>query len=327
MHSQQNAESSLPIEKLRKTSAEQAIWRSIQELESELRDEHDDARREQLSEQISNLKNNLASLQGPAYIDLERENTRLKKELAVTKAKLMGALKECNALKGCATISVSGNEKQHEQVQDLRSRLYRTLLTRYSDLINEFEKKTVGELKSLVDEKDLTIQSLLQEYRHADYSFEKHYPQAAARILDFLQRDINYVESDLEINFWLTPKEIMRGKIADDEDLAIFLCSLLSALGDSSAEVVIAELENLTTHAFVITERAGTVHAGTGHAGAGQAANERAGKFTLLDPSRSHAFSEFSGEKKEVLQKYTFNGQRIRRFLYRFNSTNYEQFV
>lgn len=321
MHSNQNAESSLPedqpgkasaeqglpSEKLRKTSAEQAIWRSIQELESELKDERDAARREQLSEQISNLKNQLASLQGPDYLDLERENTRLKKELAVTKAKLMGALKECNSLRGCATISVSGNEKPHEQVQDLRFRLYRTLLTRYSDLINEFEKKTVGELKSLVDEKDLTIQSILQEYRHADYSFEKNYPHAAERILGFLQRDINYVESDLEINFWLTPKEIMRGRVADDEDLAIFLCSLLSALGDASAEVVIAELENLTTHAFVITEHAG--------------------KFTLLDPSRSHAFSEFSGEKKEVLQKYTFNSQRIRRFLYRFNSTNYEQFV
>ena len=77
------------------------------------------------------------------------------------------------------------------------------------------------------------------------------------------------------------------------EDLAVFLCSLLLALGDENAAVIIAELDSLRTHAFVATELQG--------------------KFFILDPSQKHGFQEFSGPKEEALKKYSFNGAKIKR--------------
>jgi len=298
--------SGLHEERLSKTSAEQSIWRNIQELERELGVEQDSVRRNELAEQISELKNQLASLQGPNYTELEGENQRMKKELAITKAKLLSAIKECNSLKGCATISI-GNEGEQDASRERQFKLYRMLLSRYSGLINEYERKTVGELKALINEKDLTVQSIIQGQVPQGYVFARDYGGVAKKIFGFVHGEMNYVDSDMELNFWLSPKEIVNNRMGDDEDLAVFLCTLLFAAGDENAEVVIAELDDMKTHAFVITEYAGN--------------------FYILDPSQGHAFGEFSGERKAVLQKYGFRGLKIRRFLYRFNATKYEQFI
>lgn len=302
------APSDLPSDKLPKTSAEQTLWRNLQELQSELRGEKDAGRRKELAEQISMLKNQLSALQGPAYSELERENDRLKRDLAVAKAKLADVLRECSALKGNSALYAGGKETlRQERMAELQFQFYKLLLRRYADLINEFERKTVGELKALVNDKDLTVQSLLSEYKPDGYEFEKHYPDIAQKLFTFLQKEIDYVESDLELNFWLAPREILRGKMGDDEDMAVLLCSLLLGLGDENAEVVVAEMEDLKTHAFV--------------------ASEFKNKFMLLDPTQGERFDRFAGEKKDVLQDYTFNGARIKRFLYKFSSTKYEQFI
>ena len=46
----------------------------------------------------------------------------------------------------------------------------------------------------------------------------------------------------------------------------------------------------------------------------------------MLDPCQKKEFREFYGEKKDVLEKYSFNGAGIKRFLFKFNNSNYEQF-
>jgi len=191
--------------------------------------------------------------------------------------------------------------------EDLRCKLYQLLLQKYADLINEKEKRTIGEIKNLVNGDDLTIQSIAADLKPENYDFKKNYEEAAKKAFEFVSKEISFVDPNLAINYWLTPKEIFSAKLGDDEDLAVFLCSLLLALGDEKAEVVIAELDNLVTHAFVVTEL-----------------NE---KFFLLDPSQKHAFNEFAGKKEEVLQKYSFQGAKIKRFLYKFNHFNYEQFI
>ena len=189
----------------------------------------------------------------------------------------------------------------------LKLRLYKLLLQKYSETINEREKRTIGEIKALVNGEDLTIQSVLEDFKPEKYDFKSHYSKAAEKAFEFVSNEIDFIEPDINLNYWLTPKEIMTEKIGDDEDLALFLCSLLAGLGDEKAEVVIAELDNLKTHAFVITE-----------------IDE---KFYALDPSQKHGFSEFCGRKEEVLLKYEFNSAKIKRFLYRFNAKNYEQFI
>jgi hypothetical protein len=194
-----------------------------------------------------------------------------------------------------------------ESKKELQFKLYRLLLQKYSSVINEHEKRTIGEIKGLVNAEDLTVQSILSDLMPAEYSFERDYLDIASKVFEFVVGEIRYVDPELSLNYWLSPKEIFSEKVADDEDLAVFLCSLLLALGDENAAIVICELDSLKTHAIVVTEFQG--------------------RFILLDPSQAHGFNDFSGEKEEVLQKYNFGGAKIKRFLYKFNHSIYEQFV
>jgi len=186
-------------------------------------------------------------------------------------------------------------------------RLCKYLLEKYSDIINEHEKRTIGEIKALVDGTDLSIQSFVEDFRGPAYSFQSDYEGALRQAFDFVKKEISFVDAELNVNYWLTPREILEAKVADDEDLAVFLCAVMKALGDDKAEAIIAELDNLKTHAFVLTEIGG--------------------KALLLDPAQEHAFDEYLGSKAEIIKKYSFQKQKIKRFLYRFNSQKYEQFL
>ncbi len=190
---------------------------------------------------------------------------------------------------------------------DNKLKLCKFLLQKYGDIINEREKRTIGEIKALVDGSDLSIQSLAQDFMGDNYDFEKDYEKALKEAYKFVVDEIGFVDADLNLNYWMSPKEVLEQKVADDEDFAVFTCSLMKALGDSKAEVIIAELDNLRTHAFVTTELGD--------------------KFLLLDPSQGKGFEEFLGEKTAVLAKYSFNGNKIKTFLYKFNSDKYEQFL
>lgn len=186
------------------------------------------------------------------------------------------------------------------------NKLAKFLLNKYADLINEHEQRTIGEIKTLVDGNDLTIQNLVNDFKPEFYEFEKNYLEILEKLYEFIINEIDFLESNFGINYWLTAKEVLDIKIVDDEDLAVFVCACAKALGDDNAEVIIAELDNLKTHAFVISEF-----------------NE---KFILIDAAQKKPFNKFIGKKTEIIKNYEFNGNKIKRFLYRFNSNKYEQF-
>ena len=201
-----------------------------------------------------------------------------------------------------------GDEQFAFTKQDnLKLKLYKLLLKKYAHLINSAEKKTIGEIKSLVNPEDLTIQALLSEFKPDDFEFQRDFIPTAKKLFDFLISEITYVKAELDINYWLTPKEIISNKLGDDEDLAVFLCSILTALGDENAAVLICELDDLSTHAAVFTEFKD--------------------KSYLLDPCQNHDFDAFSGDRKQILQAYHFNNAAIKRFIYQFNSKEYKQFL
>jgi len=283
-----------------KTTAEQTLLRTIQELEIDLHSSEDTLRKEELSEQIESLKGELSRVQGPDYSELIKENRALKEKVSALQKELDNL---CSASNGklCETASPKAKDNS------LKEKLYSLLLSKYSTNISEFEKKTVGQIKALISDDDLTVQSFLEGIKPEEYSFESNYLETANTAFQYFIKNIEYVDADLDINFWLTPKEILTNKIGDDEDLAVLLCSMLYSLGDKEAEVVIAELDNLTTHAFVITKYKG--------------------EFILLDPSQKKAFETYKGQKKDVLNNYSFKGATIKRFLYRFNHGKYEQFL
>ncbi len=237
--------------------------------------------------------------------DLEKENELLKKRVLNLEKELQDLRKQHAELRrhfGSLGVENSGSKQK-----ELQSRLYALLLEKFAPAINQHEKKTVGEIKQLVDKEDLTIQSIVSEIKPEPYLFDRDYPKTAEKAFQYLAEEVEFVKSGISINFWLKPSEALEYGVADDEDLAVFLCSLLYALDDENAQVVIAELDNLTPHAFVLTE---------------------IGKETLLlDPSQKHSFSHYKGEKAVVLEKYLFNNAKIKRFLYRFNHNTYEQYL
>lgn len=287
---------SLPKSRLSKTSAEQEILRAIRALESEYTETASRERKKELSTQLSMLREQLAQLQGKEYHELETENLLLAKQVK----ELQQELAEAPAGSRAADQGERGEKL-------LRYKLYRVLLKKYAEIINQADKKTVGQIKSLITNHDLTIQSLLDELRGDEYVFSRDCLKVAAKAHEFLSTDVRCVKSDIDINFWLSPSEILSEKIGDDEDLAVLMCSIMYSLGDEQAEAVIAEMDDLTTHAFVITELNG--------------------KFVLVDPSQRYNFLDFVGNKEKILGKYSFNGAKIKRFLYKFNAKHYEQFL
>lgn len=265
---------------LRKTAVEKVFLKNITALEKSYLEENDPTLKRTYEAQITELKARLSSLSGArnnAFVSAEQQKL------------------------------IFGETPLAPERGEIMLKLCKAILSRYSGLINEREKKTVGEIKALVNKDDLTIQSLAQAFMGENYGFGHNYAEAAEKAFNYVRDEITSLEDiDLGVSFWFTPTEMAIEKIGDDEDKAILLCSLLYALGDENAECIIAELENGTPHAFVVTEYNG--------------------KFLLLDPCQGKPFNEFMGQKSEVIKNYSYNGSPIRKFMYRFNNSKYEQF-
>lgn len=291
--------------RLEKTTAEQEMLRSIDALASSLKEATDPDAKVALIDQINDLKEQMLILRGPSYSELLEENESVKKKLEEAERRLGSVNEKCEP---CIPDYLK-NEIIFDKKTELRTKLYRLLLKKYSKAINDSEKKTVGDLKALISDEDLTVHSIVQQFMDEGYSFPVNYLEKAKMLFEFLRSNIEYIslDGDLKINFWLTPKEMLNEKIADDEDFAVLLCSLLYSLGDHRAEVVIAELDNLETHAFVMT----TID----------------DRMLILDPCQKKEFDFYLGTKEKILGKYEFEGARIKRFLYRFNRFSYEQFI
>ncbi|MCR4369485.1 MAG: hypothetical protein NUV67_06290 [archaeon] len=256
---------------LRRFSSEKFLLRNINALERSLLDENDVEKKQDIVVQLEALKHELSRLSGPGS-------------------------------------SESSGEKLGEdgKIAGSREKLFRLLLERHARLIGDEETRTVGEIKAMVTKDDLTVQALAGSFMAENYVFEKDYLHAAQKAFDYVKNEIGFVDANLNISFWLTAKEIVANKLGDDEDQAVLLCSLLYALGDENAEVVVAELEDASAHAFVLTNFGG--------------------KTIILDPIQNIDFRRYFGEKSAVLSKYSYRGSKIRRFIFRFNNSNYEQF-
>lgn len=189
----------------------------------------------------------------------------------------------------------------------LRLKLYRLLLEKYADIINEKEERTIGEVKGLINPDDLTIQSIVSGFKPNNYSFEKNFLNSAKKAFEFVKKEIFFAKADIDLDYFLSPREIMTYKVADDEDQAVFLCSILLALENENAGVVIAELNDLTTHAFVVFEFNGRAY--------------------FLDPTQDHSFEQFSGKTEKIMKDYSFKSAKIKRLLYKFNNFEYKSFI
>lgn len=289
--------------KLTATEQEQKLWKELQNL----KEKQEKTQNPDLEKRIDKLECEISAIQGKDITAIEAENITLRKKAIAQEKELLDLRKRYAELRKVFGSLGIGDQKKTEAKTENESKLAKMLLRKYAQTINEKETKTVGEIKELVNKKDLTIQAIIQDLKPENYNFEKDYLQTAEKVLEYLNEEIEYAKADFGINFWLEPKEILEAGVSDDEDLAVMLCSALFELGDDKAQVVITELDNLTTHAIVITEHKGN--------------------FYILDPSQKHHVEKFAGKKETALAEFEFKNAKIKRFLYKFNAENYEQFL
>lgn len=123
---------------------------------------------------------------------------------------------------------------------ELRAELYRTIISRYQNFIEDSESKSISELKELVKPHDKTVMEvkvgILDSFH--PYVYEESFLAAA-------QLAISHVSAmriiPLPLNFWLSFEDMENLKAADSIDRAVYLCSILRSLDNDNARVYIAD--------------------------------------------------------------------------------------
>ncbi len=205
------------------------------------------------------------------------------------------------AQKGQASPSPPLKKPDSQDSHDLCKRkaaVLKRIIERYREQIEMGEAKTVPDLRNLIDPKNRAVQEIKQgiEDSFHPYIYEKNFEEAATKAFEFLRDKIE--NEALPVDFWLSPDDVLELKLADEMDKAIFLCSLLIALDNETAKVVVET--NGQRHAFVMFEFGG--------------------KFYLMDPVHD---INISGSREQVIEKHLPGHDH--QLVYEFNHKGYEE--
>ncbi len=190
----------------------------------------------------------------------------------------------------------------------LQVKAMKKVIAKYGDEINSFEVKTIPELKAFINSEDAAVKTVAErlkvEFQNKsgkEYS-SQFLPVLSLAAFHFVS-SLEVIGADLPVSFWFTPSDVLELGAADAFDRVIFLCSLLTNLGES-AKVHVVEVENGLRHPVVIQSSAKTV---------------------LYDPFPPANY--VNGETQaDALSKFTLAGKPYKKSLFEFNSTSYEEF-
>lgn len=101
----------------------------------------------------------------------------------------------------------------HQNEKLFQCKLYKLLLEKYADLVNEKERRTIGEIKTLVNAEDLTIESIIADFKKPGFQIQSDYLEVAPKVLEFVQKEINYVEPEINLNYWLWPRKFFQPRL------------------------------------------------------------------------------------------------------------------
>ncbi|HIH19287.1 TPA: hypothetical protein HA225_04890 [Candidatus Micrarchaeota archaeon] len=126
---------------------------------------------------------------------------------------------------------------------EVRLKLYKLIIERYRDKIEEYETKSVSELKSLIQPHDQKITSLRDSItaEFHPYVYEEHFLEAAKSAFAHIS---SFRTIPAPVSFWLSFPEMQEIMAGDEIDKSIVLCSLLRSLGSESAKVFVTDTRN-----------------------------------------------------------------------------------
>jgi len=175
---------------------------------------------------------------------------------------LENLMKKPAAAPAAQPIAPSQPATPSEPSDELRLKLFRLIIDRYREEIEEHENKTVSDLKGMILPHDPIIvktrDSLLESFR--PYIYEEHFLAAAKMCCEYVA---SFATISPPVAFWLTFSD-MRSIMAGDEiDKSILLCSLLRSIGSPDARIFVTNTKN----SYVLCSFAGKFHL-SAHSGA-----------------------------------------------------------
>ncbi len=137
------------------------------------------------------------------------------------------------------TESEGGLKSQVEQKEGRYNKLYLLIIERYKDYIEQKESLSVAELPTLITPNNELVKKKVDEVRTSfgTYTYDSNFYKASVDSFHFVRDEIERVV--LPLQFWLTPEETLSFGMGDEMDKNILLCSMLIALGNPSAKVLI----------------------------------------------------------------------------------------
>jgi hypothetical protein len=149
-----------------------------------------------------------------------------------------------------------------EPSDELRLRLFRLIIERYREEIEEHENKTVSDLKGMILPHDPIIaktrDSLLESFR--PYIYEEHFLAAAKMCCEYVA---SFSTISPPVAFWLTFSDMHSIMAGDEIDKSILLCSLLRGIGSPDARIFVTNTKN----SYVLCSFNGKFHL-SAHSGA-----------------------------------------------------------
>ncbi len=129
-------------------------------------------------------------------------------------------------------------------MSDRLNKLYLTIISRYKDYIEEKEGISIAELPSLVTPKSTAVVSKAEEIKLSfdNYQYDKYFYEASLKAFSFVKQMVK--EVTLPVEFWLLPEEALAFLMGDAFDRNVLLCSLLIALGNPSARVLVVSRDD-----------------------------------------------------------------------------------
>ncbi len=262
-----------------------------------------------LEDEINKEVETLTKLQKNENVEdeLRFKNLKIKgdvNELEVENNSLKEKIKELeNFIK-----NITKNENKKLTDEDINKiKYYSLIVTRYKEVINENERKTISELKEMIRPTDLTIKSIVSKFTPIRYDFNKDYITSLRKIYNYLRTEINIVTNDLKVLFWIDFSKVLKEKISDEQTTSIILCSCMRALQDNFASIEVVLLEDDKVHSFVTTKIKET--------------------YYIFDLTQNLPFDTYkSTDAKKLYSEYRYNDKKIIKKIYSYNNLDYTDY-
>lgn len=236
--------------------------------------------------------------------DLRFQNIKLKGELNETKLEKENLKQRVNELEefiknisGSKNITVSANE-------NIKNKYYELIINKYKEEINEKERKTIAQIKNMINPNDLSIKSLIGKYKPIGYEYKKDYIETLKKNYNFIKSEIDVIKSNVKILHWMDATTILKNKFCDEQDAAALLCSIMQGLNDYDCMVYVILLDDDNTHSFVKTKFKNTHY--------------------IFDLSQKCPFELYSdNDEKKLLEKFNYNNSKIKKIIYKYNQNVY----